>query len=154
MTIRARQLCRGSMDPDDLVQEAALRACQRREQLRDPACARAWLLAIVYRIFVDAVRRQRVRNEVFLAVEPPDLPPDEPAVPVAWHHVTQDGVRAAIAHLPDELRATYLLFALEGRSYADIATRLDIPRATVGTRIHRARRHLRTLLASPGAAPQ
>ena len=40
----------------------------------------------------------------------------------------------------------YQLHALEGRSYNEIADRLRIPKATVGTRLIRARRKLRDLL--------
>ena len=58
-----------------------------------------------------------------------------------------DDLHAAIAELPDDVRETYRLFALERKPYAEIAKRLDIAGATVGTRIHRARRHLRDLLA-------
>jgi RNA polymerase sigma-70 factor (ECF subfamily) len=41
---------------------------------------------------------------------------------------------------------TFELFAFEGRSYDDIAAALGIAKATVGTRILRARQKLRELL--------
>ena len=67
---------------------------------------------------------------------------DEPA----WAHLSIDDVRAAIAALPDDVRDTYRLFALEGRDYVAISALQGIPKATVGTRIMRARRKLRELL--------
>ena len=46
----------------------------------------------------------------------------------------------------------YRLHALEGRSYQEISERLGIPKATVGTRLIRARRKLKELLmpGTPG----
>ena len=57
-------------------------------------------------------------------------------------------VRAAVAALRDDVRDTYRMFALDGLDYTAIAAALGIPKATVGTRIHRARRALRAALTS------
>lgn len=144
ITIRARQLCGYHGDADDLVHDAVLRAYQRRHQLREPASARAWLLTIVRNIFLDGLRRQHRHEMLFPAGDPPDAVP-EPVHRKPWDGITEDDLRAAIASLSDDVRATYLTFA-EGCRYAEVAARLNIPRATVGTRIHRARRQLRALL--------
>ena len=48
--------------------------------------------------------------------------------------------------LEPEFREVFTLHAFERRSYKDIATALDIPQNTVGTRLLRARRKLRVLL--------
>jgi RNA polymerase sigma-70 factor (ECF subfamily) len=145
ITIRARQLCGSHGGAQDLVHDAVLRAYQRRHQLRDRASARAWLLAIVRTIFLDGLRRQRRQEMLFLAGDPADAV-HEPVHREPWDHITEDDLQAAIASLSDDVRTTYLIFA-EGCRYAEIAARLNIPRATVGTRIHRARRQLHALLA-------
>jgi RNA polymerase sigma-70 factor (ECF subfamily) len=63
-------------------------------------------------------------------------------------------VRRAIERLPDDVRETYRLFAIEGHDYAQIATLQHIPAATVGTRLYRARKRLRALLiAELGSEP-
>jgi RNA polymerase sigma-70 factor (ECF subfamily) len=51
-----------------------------------------------------------------------------------------------------DFREVYRLHALEGRSYEEVAARLRIPKATVSTRLIRARRKLRDLLMPPAAA--
>lgn len=38
------------------------------------------------------------------------------------------------------------MHAVEGQDYAQVATRLGIPKATVGTRLHEARKKLREIL--------
>jgi RNA polymerase sigma-70 factor, ECF subfamily len=143
---RARRLCRGHVDAEDVVQEALLRAYETRSHLRDLTRARAWLLAIVHSTFVDRIRRERRRGTVPL-VDPTSVV-DEPTQRLPWEDISDDDVRAAIDRLPADVRVTYSMFALEGRSYATIAARQNIPSATVGTRVHRARKHLRLLLAS------
>ncbi len=146
MRRRAARMCRRDADADDVVQDALLRAFRSRDGLRSPERAGGWLLTIVSSTFIDSVRRRRARPaEVELAVEPA-APDPEAAVEQPWAHVSLDDVRAAVAALPDDVRDTYRMFALEGQDYTAIAAAQGIPRATVGTRIHRARRHLRALL--------
>jgi len=143
---RAAQLCRGRGEPDDIVQDALMRAFRARHQLRDADRARGWLLTIVTNTFLDAVRRKKARpGEVTLDIEPaaPVRDDDEPA---PWVDLDVDDVRAAVANLPDDVRDTYRMFALERRDYLAITAALGIPKATVGTRILRARKKLRELL--------
>jgi RNA polymerase sigma-70 factor, ECF subfamily len=141
---RAAQMCRGQVDPDDIVQDALMRAFVARHQMRDPLRARGWLLAIVTNTFLDSMRRRRGRpGEVALEIDPaaPEAPPIH-----AWEEVTLDDIRGAVQQLPADVRETYRLFALDGKDYNFIAAELGVPKATVGTRILRARKRLRTLL--------
>ncbi|MEZ4399372.1 MAG: RNA polymerase sigma factor [Kofleriaceae bacterium] len=141
---RAAQLCRGCGDPDDVVQDALVRAFRSRDQMRDAGKARGWLLTIVTNTFLDTVRRRKARpSEVEMTVEPA-APPVDDAAP--WAQLGVDDVRAAVAELPDDVRDTYRMFALENRDYATIAEQLRVPKATVGTRILRARKRLREIL--------
>ncbi len=146
MRRRAARMCRRDADADDVVQDALLRAFRGRDGLRSAERARGWLLTIVSSTFIDSVRRRRARPlEVELACEPaaPDVDADGEQ---PWAKVSLDDVRAAVTNLPDDVRDTYRMFALEGLDYTSIAAAQGIPRATVGTRIHRARRQLRAAL--------
>jgi RNA polymerase sigma-70 factor (ECF subfamily) len=49
-------------------------------------------------------------------------------------------VRSALARLPDGARRTLELFHLEGKTYPEIATILDVPLGTVATWISRGRK--------------
>ena len=145
---RAARMCRSQADADDVVQDALLRALRGRHQLRSAERAGGWLLTIVSSTFIDRARRRRARPlEVELAVEPvtPEASDDEER---PWAHLSIDDVRAAVAALPDDVRDTYRMFALDGLDYATIAAAQGIPKATVGTRIHRARRALRAALGA------
>ena len=73
---------------------------------------------------------------------------------VWWEKLDAEDIRARLQEIPEELRDAFSLFALEGCSYQEIAARLAIPKATVGTRILRARRRLKELFdrTEPGGS--
>jgi len=52
----------------------------------------------------------------------------------------------AVSRLPDAFRSVFVLREIEDMSVAETAQALDIPEATVKTRLHRARRHLQDQL--------
>lgn len=140
---RAAQLCRRRGDADDLVQDAVERALRTRSQVKDPARIRGWLLAILVNTFLDRLRRRRGRDEVPLDTE---LAAPVVDAPTPWESLSVDDVREAVAELPDDVRETYYRFALCGEDYVKISADLKVPKATVGTRILRARKRLRELL--------
>ncbi len=137
----AARLCRSQLDPDDLVQDVLEKTL--RHPVPDGANARAWLARVLHNLFIDKLRRLHARRED-LSDDPIEAPrADDPAW---WEQLDEAAVRAQLAFLPDDQRATFEMFALQGRSYDEIAATLGIAKATVGTRILRARQRLRALL--------
>ena len=59
----------------------------------------------------------------------------------------------AIEQLPDEARETLLLREIEGFAYAEIAETLGIPKGTVMSRLHYARKRVQQLLLEAGVDP-
>ena len=57
----------------------------------------------------------------------------------------------AIAELPDDARRTIELREIDGLSYQEIAQALSIPKGTVMSRLHYARRRLAAALRAAGA---
>jgi RNA polymerase sigma factor (sigma-70 family) len=145
LTASAQRLCRSNFDSDDLVQITLLRALRAHHQLRDQTRMLPWLLAILHRVFCDENRRRRRSPSV--ALEDRHDITVEHAEPLPWESITDADLRSAIEALPDDVRDTYRMFALEHRPYAEISKQLGIPARTVGTRIFRARKQLRELLA-------
>jgi RNA polymerase sigma-70 factor (ECF subfamily) len=153
LRVRASQLCRSNYDADDVVQESLLRAFLTRSQVKDLTRARAWLLTILTRTFIDCTRKRRRQPDHVQLVD--DVPEPVPIEPSPWNDIGVDDLRAAIERLPDDVRDTYRMFALDGGDYATISEAQGIPTATVGSRIFRARKQLRVLLtaaAPPGKA--
>ena len=63
----------------------------------------------------------------------------------------REAVARAITALPDAARETLILREVEGLSYAEIAEALDIPKGTVMSRLHYARRRVQEILREAGA---
>ena len=146
---RAMQLCRNHLDPDDLIQDALERAFQAFDTLRDRESVRPWLLRIVSNTFFDAIRKQRARPQLVPLDHAAEIESEAAASePLPWEHIDTAMHRAAIDRLPDDMRDTYRMNAIEGQDYASIAAALNIPKSTVGTRLLRARRRLRELLSA------
>lgn len=140
----ARRLCRAQLDPDDLVQDVLERVL--RTPIPAGANERAWLARVTHNLFIDQLRHRQVRREELRAELVAVVETDEPTW---WAQVSEADLRAKIALVPDVLRVTFELFAFHGKSYEQIAAQLGIAKATVGTRILRARQRLRELFAEP-----
>lgn len=146
----AARLCRRQFDPDDLVQDVLLTAAAELPRLGTDANVVGWLTRVLKNRFIDRCRRRQTA-----AVATPEQPIDEERIAARetegeawWEQLDAGDIRRALAQVAPELRAPFELFAFDGLSYHDIATRLAIPKATVGTRILRARQRLRAVLTA------
>jgi RNA polymerase sigma-70 factor (ECF subfamily) len=149
----ALRLCRNPADAGDLLQDTFERALQRRAQYQAGSNLRAWLCTMLHHLFLDRCRA-RVRGPAHASLDEVALPAPEPAAEPAWAALTRDDVVAAVERLEPDFRRVYQLHSLEGVPYQEIAARLGIPKATVGTRLARARRKLRDLLLPARAADE
>jgi len=59
-------------------------------------------------------------------------------------------IAEAIAQLPGEARETLLLREVDGLTYAEIAEALSIPKGTVMSRLHYARKRMQQILTEMG----
>ncbi len=144
----ALRLCGNATDARDLVQDTLERGLRSLERFKPGTDGRAWLLTILHHIFIDRCRsrtRERRADVSAEEVEERVAAPEAEAQP-AWAAISPEQLREALEKIPEEFRLVYQLHALEGRSYIEISERLGIPKATVGTRLIRARRRLKELL--------
>lgn len=142
---RAFRLTRDQAAAGDLLHDCYERALNEGPAGLTDERRLAWLYVVMRNLFFDRIRANNRHCFVPLAedvVAPdPDLPPDLP-------EVSMDEVRTSVARLSPTLRATFEWHVFEGLSYADIAARLRLPQATVGTRLMRARAKLRDHLTN------
>ena len=152
----ARRICSGR-DADDLVQDTFLNAFRAIDQLEDPDNPRPWLFAIAHRA-CQRMRRLRAGEPRHLDSFEELLPQPEatlPDLPSLHRDPHNDRLRAearelveqGVAELPEDFRIPLLLADIAELKLAEIAAILDLPVATVKTRIHRARLKLREILA-------
>ena len=140
----ARRLCGNEADAADLVHDTYERALRAWDRYSDRGNLRSWMVAILNNLFIDRCRKTR-RTPKTQAIDDLELPAPEPSAPPPWSNVTDQQVDAALGTIGAEFRRVYELHAL-GRSYDEIAAELNIAKATVGTRLIRARKKLKDAL--------
>lgn len=134
-------------DALDLAQDTFVRIYRHRENYREGARFSTWMFQIALNLCRDQGRRRTRRPLVAL-----DAAPEQTDARPAPDTATIDGertaaVRAAIAALPEKLRAPLLLSAYEEKSHAEIAEIVGGTTKAVETRVARARELLRQKLA-------
>jgi RNA polymerase sigma-70 factor (ECF subfamily) len=127
-------------DAEDLVQRACVRALERRHQLQPGTATLNWLFSIVHSVWLNEVRARQIRSHgcIQWTEELADTVAD-PAASNPQTYVLQQQIIAAVEKLPDAQRAVMLLVAVEGLSYREAATVLEVPIGTVMSRLARAR---------------
>jgi len=144
----ALQLIGHPDDALDVAQDAMVRFFRSLGRFDPSRPVRPWLLRIVRNLVRDRARRLRVRrteslepaDDDALRFEPRDDAPDPEAL--ATRRELQALVWKCLQELHPRYREVLVLRDYQDLSYADIATTLKIPRGTVMSRLHRARRLL------------
>jgi RNA polymerase sigma-70 factor (ECF subfamily) len=144
LTAMARRLCGNDADAADLVHDTYERALRAWDRYAERGNQRSWLIAILNHLFIDRCRKVR-RVPPPASLDDVEIAAPEPCAPPAWSSLTPEQVEAALATIGAAFRRVYQLHAL-GRSYEQIAAELQIAKATVGTRLIRARKKLKDAL--------
>ncbi|MHC4520224.1 MAG: RNA polymerase sigma factor [Planctomycetota bacterium] len=130
-------------DAEDAAQQALLRGFMHIGNLRNSERFGAWIAEIARNLCRDAMRRRRPQG---VSVRPNR---DGAHADSESHRQLE----AALGNLSQDYRMPLLLFYFNGRSTKSIAETLGISQAAVQTRLSRARRKLRDLLAAEGLEP-
>ena len=143
----ARGLARDPFRADDLVQAACERALERLDQLAEGTRLDSWLYRIIYTRWIDNVRRRKTRSaKLFLLSEE-----NKSATPGTGSGNRLDvalDLQNALNALPEEHLAAIMLICVEGYSYAEAASVLEVPAGTVASRVARARTALGEFLSN------
>lgn len=152
----AYRLAGQQQDAEDLVQDVVVKLYSRLDELENVQQLRPWLNRVLYRQFIDQVRRKNRQGDRPLtelvgtdgqadwldSLESDSVGPDL--------HLEQARLgpaldRAMMTLTPDQ-RTLLLLHDVDGWRQEDIAAVLDIPLGTVKSRLHRCRAALRKKL--------
>lgn len=142
----ARRIGRGNLDPEDLAQDVLERWTRALPRLPPTTNSLAWMTVVLRRLAIDQLRHRRASPETTAACTGQPAVERDPAP--WWLELEIADVAHALGELPTELRATFQRFELDGKSYDEIASELQIAKATVGVRLLRARRRLKRLLST------
>lgn len=152
----AYRLAGQQQDAEDLVQDVVVKLYLKLDELERVDQLRPWLNRVLYRQFIDQVRRKNRQGDRPLtelvgtesqadwldSLESDGVGPDL--------HLEQSRVGPALDRVmrtltPDQ-RTLLLLHDVDGWRQEDIAQVLDIPLGTVKSRLHRCRAALRKKL--------
>ncbi|MCO5996176.1 RNA polymerase sigma factor [Actinoallomurus rhizosphaericola] len=134
---------------DDIAAETFLVAFRKRERF-DPArgALRPWLFGIATKLVAQHRRVESRHYETLTRVRaaPDDHGHENQVVTAVAAAGLQPQLARALAALTRKERDVLLLVALADLSHEEVAQALGIPYGTVGSRLNRARKKLRTAL--------
>ena len=140
----ALRITQNRVEAEDVVQETMIKVWNRREQWEQLESIEAFCLTICRNLSLDKLRR--MDNQVQSLgddIDPTDQSHASNPEQVAIQHDHAQLVRQLINELPERLRTCMQLRDIEGKSYRDIATILDITEQQVKVNIFRARQAVR-----------
>ncbi len=150
-----RTALRFTREPDaarDITQETYLRAFRTFDRFEPGTNCKAWLLTIVYSVFVNRARRQQrdpvvAVDDIELVREAPyaSAPAGPPATAIT-DRISDPQIEAALNGLPEAFRSAILLVDVEELTYEEAAGVLACPLNTLRTRLFRGRKLLWTAL--------
>lgn len=149
----AFQVLRDREEAWDCAQDAFVRAFQSLGSFRGQSAFYTWLFRIAMNVATDRLRSRGAQARAFgtqaipaeeweRTAPDPEARPDQAAIGVE----RRERISQALDTLPPNARAIIMLSDVEGLSYREIATVLNCPIGTVMSRLHNARKRLRTAL--------
>lgn len=145
-----------TLDPamaEDIVQDAILRALRSPAAPRNIGDLRPWMFRVIRNIFIDGMRKERVRREFSRAHARLSGAGGFGGASAAPDPVETLLVRQAFARLPARDREILGLIDILGLSYAQAANVLGVPPGTVMSRLSRARRAMIAALGESNVRP-
>lgn len=146
MYIVARRFVKDTMEAEDVVQEAFIRAFTKLHQYKAEVTFGAWLKRIVINKSLDLLKSKKQHlqdlEEVHLKVV------DE-SYEGEWlvdDTITKEMVKDAIEQLPDKYKYVVMLYLMEGYDHQEISQILNISEVASRTQLSRGKTKLKELL--------
>lgn len=151
----AWRFTRNRDDALDVVQEVFIKVHRALDTFDGRSLFSTWVCRIATNASIDWTRRRKGEHveyqEALMGPEqeeggPEILPRPESPQDAAVRGELREKIRGAVEELSEKHRSVFLLHAVEGLSYQEIADFQGIPIGTVMSRLHYARKYLRDFL--------
>lgn len=156
----------GELLPEEIVDEVVLQALKQARRMPNRSTFKGWLRQLALRSIHKHVKRLRLQHRMeVLSLEDSVLSGQkwgvwyQPDAVLTWEDVlpapvpspeetlllneTQEDLENALKVLPYDQRLVFILRAMDGLSYAEIASILNRPRGAIKSAYHQARESLR-----------
>ena len=149
-----RAVVRSNADAEDVLQEAYLRAFSSLNTFQGDSSLSTWLSRIALNAALMRLRAQKrlkraaparglVEAEIIpFPLSSPTADPERVMAQRQLLHLVEEATDA----LPETFRLVFVARIIEGLSVEETAALIDLPSATVKTRLHRARKLIRARL--------
>ncbi len=129
---------------DDIVQDTFLRVWNSRNKIRPNQSFYAWLSRISYNLFLDHIKREKVRFTHRDDIPVPSSSQyDNPESATELTFLEQQIKSAVNKYLPEKCRAIFILSRVDGYSNKEIAAINSISIKTVENQLYKALKILR-----------
>ncbi|GAB4156651.1 MAG: hypothetical protein Tsb0033_07500 [Winogradskyella sp.] len=146
MLIVALRFVKDTMEAEDIVQEAFIKAFSRLDQYRAEVSFGAWLKRIVVNRCIDVLKSKKQR---LIELEEHHLKVVEANDSDDWlvdDDITIEDVKNAIETLPEKYKYVVMLYLIEGYDHSEISEILNITEVASRTQLSRGKQKLQTLL--------
>lgn len=143
----ALKLTQNIDDAKDLVQETVYRSFKNRKRFEAGSNFRAWTMTIMKNIFINDYRK-RTRRRAKMVHDYSDnqyfMNSGERTIEnQGVSQINVEEITEIIKRLPEDLKIPFVMH-YRGYRYEEIAQQVDIPLGTIKSRIHFARKQLKT----------
>ncbi len=148
MLIVALRFMKDTMEAEDIVQEAFIKAFSKLEQYKAEVSFGAWLKRIVINRCIDVLKSKRQR---LIELEEHHLNVVDTDYENEWlvdDEITIDDVKTAIEQLPEKYKYVVMLYLIEGYDHQEISEILNISEVASRTQLSRGKQKLQNKLKS------
>ena len=146
MLIVATRFMKDTMEAEDVVQEAFIKAFSKLEQYKAEVSFGAWLKRIVINRCIDVLKAKRQR---LIELEDHHLNVVDADYESEWlvdDCISIDNVKEAIAQLPEKYKYVVMLYLIEGYDHQEISEILNISEVASRTQLSRGKQKLQLVL--------
>ncbi len=146
MLIVALRFVKDTMEAEDIVQEAFIKAFSKLEQYKAEVTFGAWLKRIVINKCIDVLKSKRQR---LIELEEHHLNVVDTDYENEWlveDDITIDEVKTAIENLPEKYKFVVMLYLVEGYDHQEISEILNISEVASRTQLSRGKQKLQNEL--------
>lgn len=127
----------------DIMHDAFLKVFRSIKSYQHKGSFEGWIRRIVTNTAIDHIRKGSKTFEL-ISEEVPDTPEEEPEE--NDKNIPMDDLLAQVARLPEGAKVVFNLYALEGMTHGEIASKLNITVGTSKSQFNRARMMLQNWL--------
>ncbi|PPK86093.1 RNA polymerase sigma-70 factor (ECF subfamily) [Neolewinella xylanilytica] len=135
-----RRYAPGREEAIELLNGGMMKVFEKLDQFRWEGSLEGWVKRLVFNATIDHFRRHRRKPTLEIAHW------DQPTEDTVTHRLYAEDLRNLIDLLPETSKEVFWLFAVEGYSHAEIATKLHFSEGNSRWHLNKARQMLRERL--------